>query len=313
MKTNCRPIASARSTRRRTGGIPRACRTCCARSRGSTRPRRTSAACRTICRRIRSRPIACSGSTARSPRFAQARATRRSRRIVPAICGASMAWCSARTRAKASCAATSSCIRTCASRCASPHGWEIQNGKTQVVAKAPGAQLYMLLDLVQQPQGANLQDIALNDMNRAGFRALQGGDTHHQRPARLRRHVPGIDAEPRRGRRARRLRAASAARCSGSRASRRPTPSARGRGVFGERAHVPRADRARSGQHPAEPDRSLHGARRRDVAVDRAGRRAAATSRPSTLAIINNFPPNEQPRPGDRIKIVVARSVIERP
>lgn len=58
-----------------------------------------------------------------------------------------------------------------------PDGWDIENGKTQVVAKAPGQPVYMLLDLVQQPSGSNIQDVALADMRRAGFRAVEGGPT----------------------------------------------------------------------------------------------------------------------------------------
>lgn len=33
----------------------------------------------------------------------------------------------------------------------------------------------------------------------------------------------------------------------------------------------------------------------------------AAPIKPSTLAIMNNYEPNQQPKPGDRIKIVVGR------
>lgn len=58
-----------------------------------------------------------------------------------------------------------------------PDGWEIENGKTQVVAKAPGEPLYMLLDLLQQPRGGTIQEVALADMQRAGFRAVEGGPT----------------------------------------------------------------------------------------------------------------------------------------
>lgn len=58
-----------------------------------------------------------------------------------------------------------------------PEGWEIQNTKEQVLAKAPGASIYMLLDLLKQPQGSTIQEVALADMRRAGFQAVQGGET----------------------------------------------------------------------------------------------------------------------------------------
>ena len=55
-----------------------------------------------------------------------------------------------------------------------PNGWDIQNSPEQVVAKAPNADVYMLLQAVQQPQGANIQEIALNSMRGAGFQAVSG-------------------------------------------------------------------------------------------------------------------------------------------
>ncbi len=55
-----------------------------------------------------------------------------------------------------------------------PDKWEIANSPQQVVAKAPGADVFLLLQLVQQPQGANIRDVALNSMQGAGFRAVQG-------------------------------------------------------------------------------------------------------------------------------------------
>jgi predicted Zn-dependent protease len=60
-----------------------------------------------------------------------------------------------------------------------PSGWNVDNSKEQVVAKAPGANAYMLLGLVQQAQAGsrNIQDLALNDMRRVGFQATQGGET----------------------------------------------------------------------------------------------------------------------------------------
>jgi predicted Zn-dependent protease len=58
-----------------------------------------------------------------------------------------------------------------------PQGWQVANSPQQVVAKAPDADVFMILELVQQPQGRNLQEIALNQMQRAGFRPVQGDRT----------------------------------------------------------------------------------------------------------------------------------------
>jgi predicted Zn-dependent protease len=58
-----------------------------------------------------------------------------------------------------------------------PSGWTVDNGKEQVIVKAPNAQAYMLLQLVQQPSGTSIQDLGLYDMRRAGFQAVEGGET----------------------------------------------------------------------------------------------------------------------------------------
>ena len=41
-----------------------------------------------------------------------------------------------------------------------PEKWEISNSLQQVVAKAPGANVFMLLQLVEMPRGRNIQEIA---------------------------------------------------------------------------------------------------------------------------------------------------------
>ena len=57
-----------------------------------------------------------------------------------------------------------------------PKGWEIQNSPDQVMAKAPGADVFMILELVEKPNGRNIQEIAGNNMTSAGFRAVQQGE-----------------------------------------------------------------------------------------------------------------------------------------
>lgn len=58
-----------------------------------------------------------------------------------------------------------------------PDGWNIQNGTTQVTAKAPGAEASMLLEVVQEPNGRTLDEVAVNQMRAAGFRAVSGERT----------------------------------------------------------------------------------------------------------------------------------------
>ena len=58
-----------------------------------------------------------------------------------------------------------------------PQGWDVTNGQTQVAAKAPNADVYLVLQLVQQPRGSNVQEIARANMRNAGFSEQQGGAT----------------------------------------------------------------------------------------------------------------------------------------
>jgi predicted Zn-dependent protease len=55
-----------------------------------------------------------------------------------------------------------------------PNGWDIQNTPDQVMAKAPGADVYMLLEQVQMPRGNGVDNIARMQMESAGFRMLSG-------------------------------------------------------------------------------------------------------------------------------------------
>ena len=58
-----------------------------------------------------------------------------------------------------------------------PQGWQIQNSPQQVAAKAPNADVFLILQLIEKPQGANLQEVALASMQGAGFRAVDGQRT----------------------------------------------------------------------------------------------------------------------------------------
>jgi predicted Zn-dependent protease len=58
-----------------------------------------------------------------------------------------------------------------------PNRWDIANSASRVVATAPTADAFMLLQLVQTPQGRSMQDVAVDTMTRAGFRAIEGQRT----------------------------------------------------------------------------------------------------------------------------------------
>src|SRR5262249_2119214 len=58
-----------------------------------------------------------------------------------------------------------------------PSGWDVTNSAAQVVAKEPGEPPLMLLQLVQRPVGRTIEEIALQSMQAAGFRPLNGRRT----------------------------------------------------------------------------------------------------------------------------------------
>ena len=189
-----------------------------------------------------------------------------------------------------------------------PEGWEIANSPRQVVAKAPGAEVFMMLELVEKAQvekaqGGTIQDIAVGHMRQAGFRAVQGERTT----------INGLEAF---------------------------IGAYQGQveelGAVGARAaHIrydgnvyllvgltgvdtfPQADRAFTSA--IRSFRTLSAAEAEDIRpsrvdfyVVRAGdtwqslaERSGGTVKPATLAVMNNMAPGSQPAVGSRIKIVV--------
>ena len=55
-----------------------------------------------------------------------------------------------------------------------PQGWEVMNTPSQVAAREPGQPHFMLLQMVDQPRGRSPEEIALNSMRAAGFRQMDG-------------------------------------------------------------------------------------------------------------------------------------------
>jgi predicted Zn-dependent protease len=58
-----------------------------------------------------------------------------------------------------------------------PPKWQIANSPQQVVAKAPDADVFMLLQGVTKPQGQTARDVAAAHMQAAGFQAVSGDRT----------------------------------------------------------------------------------------------------------------------------------------
>ena len=185
-----------------------------------------------------------------------------------------------------------------------PRGWEIQNTKSQVMAKAPEQNEFMLLQLVPNASGS-IEQVAQGTMANAGFRQLNG----------QRAQVNGLDAYV--GTYQGQLQGlgnvvtlaahivhdrnvylfAGLAPPDGFNSAQRQ---------FGDSI---RSFRELSRQEAANirPNRlDVYTVRQGDTWQSIAERMGeAAGIKASTLAIMNNYEPNQQPRPGDRIKIVV--------
>ena len=85
----------------------------------------------------------------------------------------------------------------------------------------------------------------------------------------------------------------------------RTLPERVGADVLEEPRVVPADDARRSGEPPAQPHRALHGARRATPGRAIAERQGKGVVKATTLAIMNGHAVNDQPRPGERLKIVV--------
>jgi predicted Zn-dependent protease len=171
------------------------------------------------------------------------------------------------------------------------------------VAKAPGADVFMLLQGVQKPVGRNIQEIALNDMNQSGFRALEGGRTT----------INGLDAF---------VGVYQGEMQELGPVGMRVAHIQHGRDVYVVAGIVaPNAFRQADNAFSASirSFRPLSAAEaenirpdRVDLYVVRAGdtwqsiaERSGGAIRPGALAVMNKAAANSQPQPGARIKIVV--------
>ena len=185
-----------------------------------------------------------------------------------------------------------------------PTGWEIQNSPQQVLAKAPGADVFMLLQLVEQPRGRTIEEIALNGMRGAGFRAVQGGRTT----------INGLDAYV--GVYEGQLEGIGAAASRAAHIAHNKQVYVVA-GLAGSRVFE-QADAAFSAA--IRSFRALSAAEAEDIRPNRVdfyvvregdtwasiAERSGGAIRPATLAVMNHQAPASPPQVGSRIKIVVA-------
>jgi predicted Zn-dependent protease len=185
-----------------------------------------------------------------------------------------------------------------------PRGWEIQNTKSQVLAKAPEQNDFMLLQLVPNPSGS-LEQVARGSMANAGFQQLNGE----------RAQVNGLDAYV----------GTYQGQMQGlGNVVTLAAHIVHGRNVYlfagiappndfqsvqGQFSTSIRSFRQLSAQEAANIRPNLldiYTVRQGDTwesILQRSGQ--ASGMKASTLAIMNDYEPNQPPRPGDRIKIVV--------
>ena len=184
-----------------------------------------------------------------------------------------------------------------------PQGWEIQNSKSQVMAKAPDRNEFMLLQLVPNASGS-IEQVARGSMAGAGFQQVNG----------QRAQVNGLDAYV--GTYQGQLEGlgnvvtlaahivheqnvylfAGLAPPNGYQNAQQP---------FSQSI---RSFRELSRQEAANirPNRvDIYTVRRGDTWQGIAESTGDGTVKPSTLAIMNNSDPNQPPRPGERIKVIV--------
>ena len=188
-----------------------------------------------------------------------------------------------------------------------PAGWDVQNGQTQVAAKEPNGKSLIVLEPVKNPAGRTVDDVAIVTMQNAGFRQVDGGATtinglraymgtyvgtlqnsgrvqlralfvQNERGMYLLAGVAPIDNYP-----------AMATTFSRSLESFRALSA---------------ADAER-----LQPNRvQLYTARQGDTWQGIAERQSKGLIKATTLAIMNGHPVNDQPAPGERLKIVVGES-----
>jgi predicted Zn-dependent protease len=183
-----------------------------------------------------------------------------------------------------------------------PQGWEVQNSKAQVVAKAAQRDNYMILQLVPNASGS-IQDIAVSSMSRAGFRQLNGSPTQ----------VNGSNAY---------VGTWQGTMQGLGTVGVHTVHVAQGNTVYLLAGIAPAnqfqsADREfassiQSFRQLSAADAERIRPNRVDLYTVRANEswqsiaeRSGGVVKPSTLAIMNDYEPNQAPRSGDRIKIVV--------
>ena len=183
-----------------------------------------------------------------------------------------------------------------------PQGWEVQNSKQAVLAKAPDRENYLLLQLVPNARGS-IDDVARGSMMNAGFRQLDGE----------RGRINGSDAYVSTWQGAMQglgtvvARTAHIVHDGNVYLLAGIAPANQFRGAEREFTSSIRSFRPLSASEASSirPNRIDVYTVRGNESWQSIAERTGGAVKPSTLAIMNDYDPSQAPRPGDRIKVVV--------
>lgn len=185
-----------------------------------------------------------------------------------------------------------------------PQGWQIQNTPQQVVAKAPDADVFIILQLIQKPQGSNIQQIALASMQGAGFRPVDGQRTTiNGLDAFVGVYQGQIEGLGNVAMRAAHIAHGNQVYMLGGLTTPQLFEQADGAFVQTIRSFRPLSAAEAENIHPNRVD--LYVVRAGDTWQSIAQRSGGAVDA-KTLALMNNLQTGQQPQPGSRIKIVVS-------
>lgn len=189
-----------------------------------------------------------------------------------------------------------------------PEGWEVTNAAEQVMAREPGTDHYMVLQQVDQPRGRSLGDVATSAMTGAGYTAVSGSDAR----------INGLDAH---------VGIYRGSMNAVGQVTMRAVHIRVGRDVYAVAGLTPAAQFARIDPQLDASCRSFHELSREEASrvtpnridfyTTKAGdswqsiavRAGRSLVNAATLAIMNDHEVSDQPRPGERIKIVVEGSL----
>ena len=185
-----------------------------------------------------------------------------------------------------------------------PEGWTIENGQAQVAAKGPDGRAVMVLQPVQRPQGRTIDDIAIISMENAGFRPVDGAPTTvNGLQGYLGTYIGTSQSMGRVQVRALHVRHGTDVYIVAGIAPVDEYPKVIG--AFSKSLQSFRGLSAAEAEN-VRPNRvGLYTARSGDTWQGLAERQSKGIVKATTLAIMNGHPVNDQPQPGERLKIVV--------